>query len=130
MRQLIPLLLLVLLGGCTSKKKTTTLPPQKISPEAKAVIGLLFEGEARPGMVRESKKPITTVAEALAGFEALFPKYRGRVECYTVLNDFFVLSLKPLESEAVEGAQSCSYGLVVYVKKGERALRYYWSLKQ
>ena len=120
------------LAGCTGGKSSAsvTMPKAHIPQTAKAVVDLFFEGDVRPGMSREAKSPMTTPAQAYTQLKKLFPKYADKVECYTVIKDFFVFSITPDATESDAKETPCYYSLEISGANGSKALKYYWLLKQ
>ncbi len=119
------------LVSCTGSRSSTasSMPSMHVPDGSKAALELFLGAEARPGMAREAKDPLISPEKALDSLKAVFPEYGDRVECFTTIRDHFVFSIRPDKSEKDPAISACSYSLIIYARRGEKTLRYYWLLK-
>ncbi|MBU1239775.1 hypothetical protein KKF84_00220 [Myxococcota bacterium] len=128
---LITLTALIALTACGGSQKTaSSMPAAHIPDGSKAVLEVFFDSNARPGMSREAKHPLTSAVMALDALKQIFSEFKDRVECYTTVKDHFVFSIRPEKSEGDPGVAACSYTLIIYAKHNEKLMRYYWLLRQ
>ncbi|MGM0596576.1 MAG: hypothetical protein ACQES9_06000 [Myxococcota bacterium] len=121
---MLSLLLFNLISCSESTFKSTTMPAETRSRFEKLVTNKM------PGMSRESSCQINNLTKAAKAAKKAFPKYADKIECGSEAGNYFIFSLSPLEEEKLENKKKCDFSLILYAKKGDNKIYYYWLEQQ
>ncbi|MDA3864041.1 MAG: hypothetical protein PF689_09280 [Deltaproteobacteria bacterium] len=117
----ITILLLFNLVSCSENTfKSSTMPPETRNRFEKLV------ADQMPGMSRESSCQINNLTKAATAAKKAFPKYANKIECGSEAGNYYIFSLTPLEEEKLENKKKCDFSLILYAKKGDNKIYYYW----